>query len=229
MCKRVGRKKRRVATTRANALLKSVRNEVRSKYKFTCKLVGSGSWNTIVEDKKGHYDLDYQIILTHNSKVYKKDKEFKDPTEINSDFLKAFNKFKVKGEIFQDSTSAITLVNKNGQPYSIDFVIIDGTPEPGKNYSGTLIPRQIIRRNIKKETPSKDEKTWNDLRDVPHAYYYFDSLDSKDKEYIIEEMVIPAKVKEKSKDGSKEEVRSSYEVFIGEITKHEKGNKKKDH
>lgn len=220
MPRRISKRHCKVATGRANALIKEVRQGVKGHYKFIYKLVGSGNWGTMVEDKDGHYDLDYQIILTHNSGVYKRDGCFKSPTIIKSDFLKAFKKFKSEGEEFQDSTTAITLINKDKrQPYSIDFVIIDGTPFS----KGQPVPRQIIKRNIKAETNNADEKTWNKLRDVHHAYEYFNKLPPEDKQIIIEKMVVPRKIKEKSKPADKQTV-SSYEIFVQEILHHEKRN-----
>lgn len=145
-------------------------------------MAGSGNWGTIIADKDGHYDLDYQIILTHNSKVYKEAGSFKNPTKIKSDFLNAFNSFRTKGESFQDPTTAITLVNKDGeQPYTIDFVIIDGTP-----FSDNLPTcSQIIKRNISKEDSSKDLKTWNKLTKVSRAYGYFKTLNPYEKRDVI--------------------------------------------
>lgn len=88
------------------------------------KIAGSGVHGTMIRDSNGKYDLDYQIILTHNSPCYRR-KDW-NPTKIKDDFFRTFQKHVGKGERFENSTTAITLVNddKTRNPYSIDFVIM---------------------------------------------------------------------------------------------------------
>ena len=68
-CNRVSKKECKVARQRALKLLNFVQQEISKKYKFSYRLVGSGKWGTMVKDERGQYDLDYQILLTKNSKV----------------------------------------------------------------------------------------------------------------------------------------------------------------
>ena len=166
MFKRVTKKQCAIARQRANAIFGSIRQELKDKYKFSPKLVGSGAWGTMIEDDKGEYDLDYQLLLTAKSPIYLKDKKFPTPTQIKEDFISAFDKSKKGAEIFENSTTAITLINKDGKPYHIDFVIIKTFPDNN----------HIIRRNNKKETPTINEFTWNELPQWNEAYKYFKSL-----------------------------------------------------
>ena len=161
--KRVSKKECRVARQRALKFLNVVQRELSKKYRFTFRLVGSGKWGTMVKDEKGHYDLDYQILLTKNSKEYQNN-QLKDATEIKQDFIGAFNIS--KNEKIENSTTAITLINKDGHHFHIDFVIIKLFPENN----------QIIRRNNKIETPSINEFTWNELPQLNEAYIKFKRL-----------------------------------------------------
>jgi len=187
--------------------MKDVQIELSDKYRFEFILVGSGNWGTMVKDEDGHYDLDYQIRLTHNSPVIGNN-GFRNSTQVNKDFFEALRKHKKGKETFEDSTTAITLTNKDEKPYHIDFVIIDNT----------RYPPLIIRRNMKKGSPA-DEKTWNELPKMHWAFDYFKSLHHDYKKYIIEEMVIPAKQKEKAKKEGNSTKRSSTEIFVNEVNR----------
>lgn len=204
--KRVSKKECRVARQRALKLLNIVQRELSKKYSFTFRLVGSGKWGTMVKDEKGHYDLDYQILLTKNSKEYKNNK-LKYATEIKQDFIGAFNKHISKNEIIENSTTAITLTNTNGHHFHIDFVVIKLFPNNNL----------IIRRNNKKETPSKNEFTWNELPQLNEAYIKFKKLSPNEKQDLIENYIIPAKCREKSKDESDKTKISSAQVFVREV------------
>lgn len=188
--KRVTKRQCSSARQRANALICSIQKELKDKYKFFPRIVGSKAWGTMIENSKGEYDLDYQLILTTNSPSYNKEsKTFSSPTKIKREFLSAFEKSKNGEEIFENSTTAITLTNNDGKPYHIDFVIIKTYPD--NDY--------IIRRNNKKETPSINEFTWNELTQWNEAYKYFKGLLPKEKQHLIEDIIIPAKQKEKAK------------------------------
>lgn len=204
--KRVSKKECRVARQRALKLLKNIQKELSKKYKFAIKLVGSGKWGTMVKDEKGHYDLDYQILLTKNSKEYKNNK-LKYATQIKQDFINAFNKHISKNERIENSTTAITLTNTNGHHFHIDFVIIKLLPENN----------EIIRRNNKKETPSINEFAWNELPKLNDAYTKFKKLSSNERRDLIENHIIPAKCKEKSKNDNDETKISSAQVFVREV------------
>lgn len=205
-CNRVSKKECKVARQRALKLLNVVQQELSKKYKFSYRLVGSGKWGTMVKDERGHYDLDYQILLTKNSKEYKIN-QLKNATLIKQDFIGAFNKHISKNEKIENSTTAITLININGHNFHIDFVIIKLFPENN----------QIIRRNNKKETPSKNEFTWNELSQLNEAYIKFKYLSSNDKRDLIENYIIPEKCKEKGKSDNDETKISSAQVFVREI------------
>ncbi len=214
--KRVSKKECRVARQRALKLLNIVQRELSQKYSFTFRLVGSGKWGTMVKDEKGHYDLDYQILLTKNSKEYKNNK-LKYATEIKQDFIGAFNKHISKNEKIENSTTAITLINKDEHHFHIDFVIIKLFPENN----------QIIRRNNKIETPSKNEFTWNELPQLNQAYIKFNNLSHIEKRDLIENYIIPVKCKEKRKDDNDETKISSAQVFVREVNNYG-GIKKKN-
>ena len=207
MYKRITKKQSSIARQRATKIIDAVRKTLKTKYVFVHRLVGSAAWGTMIEDENGEYDLDYQLILTTNSPVYKQTQRFPTPTEIKKDFLAAFEKVKKGRETFQNSTTAITLINKDGKPYHIDFVIIKTFPE--NNY--------IIRRNNKKETPAKNEFTWNELRNWNDAYDFFRALSPAEKQNLIENKIIPAKRKEKGKSENDPTKISSSALFVREV------------
>lgn len=215
--KRITKRQSSIARQRANAIIRDVQLELKNKYVFAPRLVGSGAWDTMIEDSNGEYDLDYQLLLTANSPIYKTNKDFPSPTQIKKDFISAFKKTKKGKEVFQNSTTAITLINKDGKPYHIDFVIIKTFPN--NDY--------IIRRNNRKETPSINEFTWNELPQWNEAYKYFKSLPHKDKQYLIEEIIVPAKQKEKAKSENDNTKISSSAIFVREVNNYRCRQKKK--
>lgn len=210
MYQRITKKQCSIARQRADAIIRSVKQKLKDKYKFTPRLVGSGNWGTMIEDANGEYDLDYQLLLTANSPVYKKNGKFPTPTQIKNDFISAFERSKKGKEVFENSTTAITLINKDEKPFHIDFVII-------KTYPNNVY---IIRRNNKKETPSINEFTWNELPQWNEAYKYFKSLSSDEKQHLIEDIIIPAKQKEKAKSENDPTKISSSVIFVREVNKY---------
>lgn len=200
--KRISKKKCKIARQRALKIIQEVRKKLKSQYKFADRLVGSGKWGTMIENENGEYDLDYQILLTKNSID-----RFKKPTEIKNDFFQAFESCKKSNEKFQNSTTAITLINKDNQPFHIDFVIIRYFPENN----------EIIRRNNKLETPQKNEFTWNSLPQWNPAYLKFKNMDPKSKQDLIENHIIPAKSLEKMKSENDPTKISSAQVFVREV------------
>lgn len=194
------------ARQRAVKIIQKVREKLKDKYKFSERLVGSGKWGTMIKDANGEYDLDYQILLTKNSKEYKNN-GLKHSTDIKNDFFNAFNDCKLVTETIENSTTAITLVNKDNKPFHIDFVIIRVLPDND----------EIIRRNNKTGTPSINEFTWNELPDWNPAYDKFKSLTPKQKEDVIVNYIIPAKVIEKEKDENDFTKLSSAQVFVREV------------
>lgn len=207
MFKRVTRKQCSIARKRANVLLHDVQKNLKDKYKFAVRMVGSGAWGTMIEDNKSEYDLDYQILLSKNSPLYKKNGNFPNPTSMKQDFISAFDKCLKGKEKIENSTTAITLINEDSKSYHIDFVIIKLLPNNS----------EIIRRNNKKETPSLNEFTWNQLPQWNEAYNYFKSLPPKEKQYLIEKIIIPKKQAEKAKAENDLTKISSSELFVREV------------
>ena len=159
----------------ANEIIKYWHETLSNKYTFTQRIVGSAVYNTIIKDGNGYWDVDYQILLTKNSKEYKNN-GLKHATTIKNDFFNCINeKYKRnKNYRVENSTTAITVINLK-EKYSIDFVIIRLYPENN----------EIIRRNNQKNS-SINEYTWNQLRKYNSAYEKFNELSSDDKKYLIE-------------------------------------------
>ena len=217
MFKRVTRKQCAIARQRANALIRDVQQKLKEKYKFAVRMVGSGAWGTMIEDDKGEYDLDYQILLSKNSPLHKKNGDFPNPTEIKDNFISAFTKCLKGKENIENSTTAITLINKDDKAYHIDFVIIKVLPDNNL----------IIRRNNKRETPQRNEFTWNELPKWNDAYDYFRRLPPREKQYLIEEIIIPKKQTEKAKAENNPSKISSSALFVREVNNYKCQHKKK--
>lgn len=204
--KRVTKKECKNQKQFALNILKSLQDKFSNKYKFSYKLVGSAVWNTIIKDNHNFYDLDYQILLTKNSYEYKNNK-LSNPTTIKEDFFNCiYNLFKNNKNIkIENSTTAITLIN-NSAKFSIDFVILKLFPQNN----------QIIKRNNKLNS-SINEYTWNELPKLNKAYIKFNNLSIKEKTDLIENHILPRKVKEKSKNSEDKTKKSSFEIFIEEV------------
>ena len=175
------------ARQRAFALICDVRkhNKIHGRYKFNVKLIGSQKRRCVIQDGKGKYDLDYQIVLTNNCKGSL------NPTDIKKAFLRAFTDSANRNEKVEDSTTVITVrCSKNSgsfdashEKYSFDFVIID--PSETKR----------IRRN------GQNEYTWVELpRKNTYIYERFNKLDGMKQRQLLEEFVIPRVIAEKKKD-----------------------------
>ena len=204
-CERITRREQRIARTRANCLLQDMRRSLKGKYKMTFRIAGSGCWGTMVKKPDGSYDLDYQIFITHNSKDY--DTVLKDPKKVKNDIREAFNNIDNNRGSFKDSTTAITLIDKQESvPYTIDFVIIT------VNSSGKP---QIIRQDKKSNPP---RYFWNELPSkYNESYAYFKSLDWREKKEITDK-VIERKCKKIYGKGSDD--KTSSEILIEEINNH---------
>lgn len=81
---RVTKKQSREAREFVKEVLNNLHNELSDKYTFAERLVGSAQWNTILKDNKGFWDIDYQLLLTSNSKEYLKN-GLKNATKIKND------------------------------------------------------------------------------------------------------------------------------------------------
>lgn len=106
-------------------ILKNVQNEIRYKFTFQYKIVGSYSRNMITYDSKSNigFDLDVNIYPNDDFNEYS-------PQEIKTTLIKAFRKYlkKYKYSKLENSTRVITIkVNdtKNSKIiHSIDFAIV---------------------------------------------------------------------------------------------------------
>lgn len=105
---------------------KNVQNEVRDKFTFQYKIVGSYSRNMITYDSKSNigFDLDVNIYPNDDFNKYS-------PQEIKTTLIKAFRKYlkKYKYSKIENSTRVITIkVNdtKNARIiHSVDFAIVN--------------------------------------------------------------------------------------------------------
>ncbi len=202
--KRITKKQSLPARTFANSLINKIRIALKDKYRFDVRLVGSAKWNTIIKTKDELWDVDYQILLSNKSKQYK-DNKFDNPTKIKEDFFNCFNVLFSKKNGFEvhNSTTAITIINNNSG-YSFDFVIIkDGN--------------QIIRRN-NNDGSGKNIYTWNTLSKYNLIYETFKKLTPKEKQDLIENHILPRKEKEKRKFDNNPTKKSSYVIFIEEVS-----------
>lgn len=201
--KRVTKKESSEARQFADKLIRELRKGLKDSYKFEARLVGSARWNTILKEKGKPWDLDYQILLSNNSKICKEG-GFDRPTKIKEDFFNFLNRYfnGKNGYKVENSTTAITIIDNNHN-YSFDFVIIRN-----KN--------QIIRRN-NNDTSGRNMYTWNELKKYNKAYDDFKNLSSDEKCDLIENHVLPRKKKEKAKHENDPTKRSSCELFIEEI------------
>ena len=201
--KRVTKKESSEPRQFGTKLIEELQKQLKDSYKFEFRLVGSAVWNTILKERGTTWDIDYQILLSNNSKVYKQNR-FNNPTKIKEDFFNYFNnRFKGKnGFKVQNSTTAITVINNNSG-YSFDFVIIRDKD-------------QIIRRN-NNDGSGKNIYTWNKLKKYNEAYDKFKILSPIEKDDLIENHVLPRKIKEKKKHENDPSKRSSCEAFIEEV------------
>ena len=204
--KLVSRKESKEARQRATKLISDVRNhpKISGHYKFHHRLIGSGKRRCIVKDSDGKYDLDYQIVLTVNSK-----QGDSKPTQIKADFFQAFSDSKNKNEKVENSTTVITVrASKNEgsfdaskEKFSFDFVII------------SIDESKRIRRN------APNQYTWVKLPSK-NSYIYdkFNGLSGLDQRCLLEEHIIPRVIEEKKK--SEEERITSFHILYEEVNNH---------
>ena len=181
-------------------------------YKFTERLVGSAKWNIVLKDKDGFFDLDFQLLLTKNSKKIKdfdEEKEKKnEATMIKEDFFNYMNEKYNDREKYglENSTTSITFINKR-EKYSIDFVLIKTFPNNDL----------IIKRNNPTENPTINTYEWNELSHNNDAYIKFKKLRPNQKLDLIENHILPKKRIEKQKDFNDPTLRSSSSIFKEEV------------
>ena len=191
------------ARNRAHRLVEDVRKHpsIRGHFKFDCRPIGSQKRRCIIKDRNGKYDLDFQIVLTKNSK----DSD-SNPTAIKKAFLRAFTECRNQNERVEDSTTVVTVrCSKNQGKYdtskeifSFDFVII------------SIDEAKRIRRN------GLNKYTWVEL--PSHNAYIYDlykKLNSTQQRDLLEKHLIPRIIKEKQKD---ESIRSpTIDLFYQEV------------
>ena len=181
MYERVTKSEHRPARSLAHETITKLHEALRDEYTFYSQYVGSCKWGTVIRDSDRGFDIDYQIILTHNSKVFKENGKF-DSTKTKKRFMSEIQKI-LESSRLEDSTTAITLNNPD-KDYSIDFVIIDGTDD--KNW-------KIVRRNNK---GSNNEYTWNEMSEIQGYSQYYGSLEELERLKLANK-IMDLKVKDK--------------------------------
>lgn len=199
------------ARARAQKLIHDVRKHpsIHKHYKFILRPIGSQSRRCIIKDNHGKYDLDYQIILTKNSKDGDSN-----PTAIKKAFLRAFTECRNENEKVEDSTTVVTVrCSKNQdkfdaskEKFSFDFVII------------SIDEEKRIRRN------GKSEYTWNELPSRnTYIYDRYKRLSSVQQRDLFENYLIPRIIDEKQRD---EGLRCpTIDLFYQEVNNYYQRNK----
>ena len=196
--KRVTKKEASGARLFAESIIRFVRKNLKTRYRFSDRKVGSGAWNIILRQDGQMWDIDYKLHLTKKSKAFKEN-GFKNPGQIKLDFFNVINNYfqNKSGFTVQNSTTSITILNYNSN-YSLDFVII----KEGK---------EIIRRS------QGNNYVWNELPLINGALDEFKKLQPNQKTDLIENYVLPRKKKEIQKNLDDPTKRSSSEILIEEI------------
>lgn len=199
----VTRRESEEARRRADKLIEDVRKheKIYGHYKFFCRIIGSCKRGCIVKDKEGKYDLDFQIVLTKNSKDGDNN-----PTKIKKDFLRAFLDCKTISEKVEDSTTVITIrhsknnigFDESREKFSFDFVII------------SIDQKKRIRRN------AQSQYTWVELPSK-NSYIYdrFNRLSFIQKDELLKKYILPKIMIEKEKN--KNQRQASIHIFYQEI------------
>lgn len=180
----------REARERAHKLIEDVRKHpaIHRHYKFFCRPIGSQKRRCVIKDDYGKYDLDFQIVLTTNSKDGDNN-----PTAIKKAFLRAFTECRNQNEKVEDSTTVVTVRCSKSQTgfiasqekFSFDFVII------------SIDEEKRIRRN------GLNQYTWVELPSSnTYIYDRFKRLSQVQKCDLLENYLIPIIIKEKQKDTS---------------------------
>lgn len=195
--KLITRKASSEARQRADRIIRDVHKLLGKEYRFFCRPIGSQTRRCIVQDKNGKYDLDYQIVLTENSKGKM------DPTSIKKRFLWAFITVKHDNERVEDSTTVVTVrcskeegrFNTKTEKFSFDFVIIS----PDETCR--------IRRN------GNNQYTWVQLP-TKHTDIYkrYNALAVTHQRDLLEKFVLPKIIREKQKDESQRQ--ATIDIFL---------------
>lgn len=199
------------ARARVQKLIYDVRRHpsIYKHYKFVIRPIGSQSRRCVIKDNHGKYDLDYQIVLTKNSKDGDAD-----PMAIKKAFLQAFTECRNNNEKVEDSTTVVTvrcsksqdIFDVSKEKFSFDFVII------------SIDEEKRIRRN----GPSC--YTWNQLPSRnTYIYERYKRLDSAQQRELLESHLIPRIINEKQKD---ENLRCpTIDLFYQEVNNYYQRNK----
>lgn len=199
------------ARARAQKLIHDVRKHpsIHKHYKFVLRPIGSQNRRCVIKDNHGKYDLDYQIVLTKNSKDGDSN-----PTAIKKAFLRAFTECKNENEKVEDSTTVVTVrcsknqgkFNASKEKFSFDFVII------------SIDEEKRIRRN------GKSEYTWNELPSRnSYIYERYKRMSGTQQRELLEKYLIPRIIEEKQKD---ESLRCpTIDLFYQEVNSYYKRNK----
>lgn len=199
------------ARARAQKLIHDVRRHpsIYKHYKFVLRPIGSQSRRCVIKDNHGKYDLDYQIILTKNSKDGDGD-----PTAIKKAFLQAFTDCKNNNERVEDSTTVVTIrCSKNQgkfdvlkEKFSFDFVII------------SIDEEKRIRRN------DQSQYTWVELPSRnTYIYERYKRLNCAQQRELFENHLIPRIINEKQKDKSLR--YPTIDLFYQEVNNYYQRNK----
>ena len=199
------------ARARAQKLIHDVRrhSSIHEHYKFVIRPIGSQSRRCVIKDNHGKYDLDYQIILTKNSKDGDSD-----PTAIKKAFLRAFTDCGNNNERVEDSTTVVTIrCSKNQgkfdtskEKFSFDFVII------------SIDEEKRIRRN------GQSQYTWVELPSRnTYIYERYKKLNSAQQRELLENHLIPKIIKEKQKNESQR--YPTIDLFYKEVNNYYQRNK----
>ncbi len=191
------------ARERAYKIIKDVRSHsaIRKHFKFICRPIGSQKRRCVVKDDRGKYDLDFQIVLTKNSKDGDSD-----PTAIKNAFFQAFTDCKNKNEKVENSTTVVTVrcsktsgkFDASQEKFSFDFVII------------SIDEERRIRRN------GKNQYTWVQLPSRnTYIYERFQQMDHIQQRDLLENYLLPKIIKEKHKDPSVR--RPTIDLFYQEV------------
>ena len=191
MVKLVTMKASSEARQRADKLIRDVRKhpKIKGHYKFFVRPIGSQTRRCIVQDANGKYDLDFQIVLTKNSKV-----DESETTRIKTDFLRAFTDSANVNEKVEDSTTVVTVrCSKNSdkfiadkEKFSFDFVIISSGED------------KRIRRN------GQNQYTWVELPSKnSYIYEKFKKMDAYKQRDMLENDLLLKIIKEKAKPEDK--------------------------
>jgi len=182
--RRLTKKETAPARKFANNIILELNKIIKQKNKnlrYNVRRVGSAGTNTIVCDKDGKFDLDYQLVLSPKVNV-------KDPTNIKNIFDLAMREIVDNTVKVENSTSVITVRTRE---FSIDFAIV--------SFIDNIL--QIIRRNAQDD--NQHQYTWDKLKAKnAKVYEIFKRLDYGLRKDICDE-VISRKIKSKQQDSDK--------------------------